>query len=191
MPDIPDSHWDHVNRSPKVGSEWQTIDGARRATITAVLSQNQVAATHVGAARAWTTPFELYYCPEPPEIRRWEPVAAEPVTYTQEQVDIFLEVARQQARNAVLADIQQANEILNSAATDAELCSSYEDALDRVNRAVSTFKLHGRQKEHRVDFYVQLPPDALLHGLETAIDNWLTEHGFDACTGFDWNEAER
>jgi hypothetical protein len=88
------------------------------------------------------------------------------------------------------ADIMVMNDILNDCAADADLCQSYEAALDRVNGAVSSFQLVGRNKSYRVSFYVNVPRGFNISTLERVVDQALSEESLDACSSFSWDEVD-
>jgi hypothetical protein len=185
MTTIPESHWDYENRRPKLDSQWQTAGGhGLRGWIRTYGAGGTVGVDTVDGNRA--NRQDLYFYSDPPGIPAWEPVIAEPVTYTQQQLD----AAIVHARGAVLADVQRANEILNERATDASLCDSYESALDDVNRAVSTFQLHGRKKTYNVSFNVTVGKDFGWSAFERIIDGALADEGDEACDSFYYEESD-
>jgi vacuolar-type H+-ATPase subunit E/Vma4 len=69
-----------------------------------------------------------------------------------------LTAARIEGRREVIrdyeADLERLNDILNDAAQQADLCSQYEAALDRVNAACTRIHLVGRERDYTTNLTV-------------------------------------
>lgn len=134
--------------------------------------------------------YGTFYAAPPPGS--WE---ASPATFPDNWVRVAVPAAATESiavreLETIRQDIRRANEILNDAAADADLCSSYERALERVNHAVSSFKLVGRHRDQRVFFTITVPDDFDWSDLERSIDTYLGDHGLERCTSFDHDECD-
>jgi hypothetical protein len=69
-----------------------------------------------------------------------------------------LAAARVEGRREVIrdyeADLERLNDILNDAAQQADLCSQYEAALERVNSACTRIHLVGRERDYTTNLTV-------------------------------------